>query len=47
MGMAFIPPADMGYTSNSTYDVLRAYNEYVDNHGASKALDLSNVTRGP
>ena len=41
MGMAFIPPADMGYTSNFLHMMFsEPYNEYVDNHGAGKALDL-------
>ena len=41
MGMAFVPPADTSYTSNFLHMMFsEPYNEYVDNHGAGKALDL-------
>ena len=40
-GMAFIPSADKSYTSNFLHMMFsEPYNEYVDNHGAGKALDL-------
>lgn len=41
MGMPFIPPADTSYTSNFLHMMFsEPYNEYVDNHGVGKALDL-------
>ncbi|MEC7274652.1 MAG: citrate synthase [Verrucomicrobiota bacterium] len=41
MGMPFIPPADISYTSNFLHMMFsEPYNEYVDNHGVGKALDL-------
>ena len=41
MGMPFISPADTSYTSNFLHMMFsEPYNEYVDNHGVGKALDL-------
>ena len=41
MGMPFVYPADKRYTDNFLHMMFsEPYNEYTDNHGAGKALDL-------